>query len=292
MNEKYLAGFIDADGHISVRARKGAKPDLEVSAAQRARYRDILDYAQTEFGGCIRERFDGKYLELQMRCGPARKCLERLKKYMVIKGHQAEALIALVDGSPVLKTDEEVKSVRARVKQIRATPRETLPNFPSRKWLAGYFDGDGSFTAKVAKDGGYGYPRASILASPNYRAGIDLIYKCLGGSISKSGNNFTWQISLSQPSKAIQFLEYFAKHLSIKKPQAYYLLGCAKSGNFRNGDLIREHLMSLNAQQHRLSDPASYAADLVRQVDFDIEKKPCNWIGRDRKKRQSNLQNV
>lgn len=292
MNEKYLAGFMDADGHISVRARLNARPDLVVSLSQRTLYRQSLDYAKGQFGGVIRERFDGKYLELQMRCGPARKCLERLKKYMVIKGHQAEAMIALVDESGVLRTDEEVKDVRVRVKQIRSTPRAVLPNFPSRKWLAGYFDGDGTFTTKVSKDRSYAYPKASILAPPQYRAGIDLIQKCLGGTIHEDGDNFTWQISLSQPSKCRQFLEYFAKHLDIKKPQAYYLLGCAKNGNFRDGVKIREHLMSLNAQQHRLSDPASYAHDLVQQVNFDIQKLPCNWVGRDRKKRQSDLQTV
>jgi hypothetical protein len=62
MNEKYLAGFIDADGHLSARARKGARPDLELSIAQRAEYRDVLDYAQRLFGGAIREKFEGRHL--------------------------------------------------------------------------------------------------------------------------------------------------------------------------------------------------------------------------------------
>jgi len=292
MNEKYLAGFIDADGHLSARARKGARPDLELSIAQRAEYRDVLDYAQRLFGGAIREKFEGKHLELQMRCGPARKAMERLKKYMVLKGHHAEQLLSLVKGSDILRTDEDVRAFREQVKAIRRQGIETLPNFPPRAWLAGYVDGDGSFSAKVCSKTGYAYPRLAILAAPNYTAGIELIQKCFGGKIWQNGDNFQYSLQLSQPSKAKQFLGYFSKHLYVKKGQAYFLSGCAKAGNFRDGKAVNDAIKALNAQQHRLSDPTSKAATLIKTVNFDIQKKPCNWVGRDKMKRQSNLQPV
>jgi len=289
MNEKYLAGFIDADGHLSVRARKGARPDLEFSVAQRADYRDILEYAQQQFGGVIREKFEGRHLELQMRCGPARKAMERLKKYMVLKRHHAEQMLDLVDTSGILRTDEEVRAVRDRVKEIRRQGVDTLPNFPARKWLAGYVDGDGSFAVKLCKKTGYAYPKLSILAAPNYTAGIRLIEKCFGGKIWQHGENFQYTLQLSQPSKAAELLGYFAKHLHVKKGQAYFLSGCAKGGNFRDGETIREAVKALNAQQHRLSDPTSHAAELIKTVNFSIEKRPTNWKGRNAMKRQSNL---
>lgn len=289
MNEKYLAGFIDADGHLSVRARKGARPDLELSVAQRADYRHILEYAQKQFGGVIREKFDGKHLELQMRSGPARKAMERLKKYMVLKRHHAEQMIDLIDSADILRTDEDVRAVRNRVKAIRQQGVDVLPNFPARKWLAGYADGDGSFAVKVCSKTGYAYPKLSIMAAPNYTAGIQLIKKCFGGRIGRQGDNFMYSIELSQPSKATEFLGYFAKHLHVKKGQAYFLLGCAKGGNFRDGETIREAIKALNAQQHRLSDPTSHASRLIDTISFDIEKRPTNWIGRGAMKRQSNL---
>lgn len=277
LNEKYMAGFIDADGHISVRARIGAKPDLIVTMSQRELYRDVIDYAQDEFGGNSRVVTigDGRYASLQMRCGPARKCLERLKKYMVLKRHHAERMIDLVDSSYVLKDEHDVLRVREEVKKIRAYGADRIPNFPSRKWLAGYFDGDGNFSVKVDKGRGYGYPHAAVLAAPNYTAGIVLLHGAFGGRICAVGQNAIWTLSL-EPSKAREFLSYFAQHLHIKQAQAYFLLGCAEH-NFRDGATVRDTIKALNSQQHRLSDPAATAAELVSKVDFNIEKLP---IGR------------
>lgn len=272
VNEKYIAGFIDADGHISVRARIGAKPDLIVTMSQRELYRDALDFAQSEFGGNIRvvSVGDGQYATLQMRSGPARKCAERLKKYMVLKRHHAERLLDLVDSSYVLRDEHDVRRIRDEVKRIRAYGADRLPNFPSRKWLAGYFDGDGNFSVKVDKSSGFGYPHAAILAAPNYIAGITLLHGAFGGRINGCGQNATWMLML-QPSKAKEFLEYFAQHLYIKKPQAYFLLGCAEH-NFRDGITVRDTIKALNSRQHRLSDPEGEAARLVREVNFDIPK--------------------
>jgi len=273
MNEKYLAGLLDADGYVSVRVRLGATPDLEVGIAQATPYRFILEYAQSEFGGQIYESHEGAHSKLSLRSGPARKMLERLKKYMVLKRHHAERMIELVDSYSVLKTKDEVDLVRTWVKQIRLFGADRLPNFPSRKWLAGYFDGDGSFAVKLCKKTGYAYPSASILAAPNYTAGIVLLQQAFGGRICGVGQNALWQLQLSQPSKAEQFLSYFAQHLHIKKAAAYFLLGCAEH-NLRDGATIRDAIKALNSQQHRLSDPTSKAAEFIRLVNFGIPARP------------------
>lgn len=272
MNEKYIAGMLDADGHISVRARIGAKPDLVASLAQKAAYGEILRYAQSEFGGVIREKANGQHLELCMRSGPARRCLERLKKYMVLKRHHAERMIELVDSSFVLSDADAVAEVRKSVKQIRSYGADRIPNFPSRKWLAGYFDGDGCFAVKVCKKTGYAYPTASILAAKNYTVGIVLIQQAFGGRICAVGENALWQLQLSQPSKAKQFLDYFAKHLHIKRAAAYFILGCSEH-NFRDGITVSDSIKALNSQQHRLSDPEGAAAAFLRKVDFSIPKR-------------------
>lgn len=274
MNEKYLAGFIDADGHISVRARVGARPDLLVNINQRELYRDPLDYAQSEFGGYIRvDDIEGiLHAKLQMRSGPARKCLERLKKYLVLKKGHAERMIELVDGSGVLHTAEDVADIRREVSKIRAFGADSMPNFPSRKWLAGYFDGDGNFSVRVEKCNNYGYAHAAILAAKNYVVGIALIHQAFGGRICGTGQNALWQLQL-EPSKAKEFLSYFAQHLVIKQAQAYFLLGCAEH-NFRDGITVRDTIKALNSQQHRLSDPAATAAELISKVDFGIQKSP------------------
>lgn len=274
LSEKYMAGFIDADGHLSVRARVGARPDLELSVAQDVLYLDILEAIQGEFGGAIRTRLDDRHAELQLRGGPARKAFERLKKYLVLKRDQAELYLDLVDRGVVLKDADAVKAVRARVKEIRQYGATREPNYPSRKWMAGYVDGDGSFNVKVCRKTGYAYPTLSILAAPNYVVGLTLLHKAFGGKLQGLGQNAIWSVSLSQPSKIEQVLGHCAPYLVRKKAQAYFLLGCASNGNLRDGDAIHRTIKALNAQQHRLSDPAAHAATLVRGIRFDIDKRP------------------
>jgi hypothetical protein len=294
LSEKYLAGFVDADGHFSVRARVGARPDLEFSVAQAAGFQEPLLELQREFGGVIRPKNDGQHAELQMRGAPARKVFERLKKYLVLKQDQAERFLDLVDRGVVLRTDADVAAVRKRVKEIRAYGATREPNYPSRKWMAGYIDGDGSFVTKVCKKTGYAYPTLTVLAAPNYFVGITLLQKAFGGRIQAIGQNAVWSVSLSQPSKIEQVLGHCAQHMLRKQAQAYFLLGCAKGGNLRDGETIHRILTALNAQQHRLSDPTAEARKLLQSVDFGIERRklgrPVGVVeSKPRRKRQSEL---
>lgn len=271
ISEKYLAGFIDADGCLSVRARIGASPDLEVSVSQLHKGAVVLEAIQDMFGGQIRR--DDTYSHLSMRGSPARKCFERLKKYLVLKRGHAEHMLGLVDTSRVLRTKDDVLAVRSRVKEIRAYGATQQPNFPSRKWMAGYVDGDGSFTVKVCKKTGYAYPSLTICAAKNYIVGVHLLEKAFGGRFVVQKQNLHWWVSLSDPSKCREVIGHCAQHLVLKQAQAQFLLGCAANGNFRDGTTIREVIKALNSQQHRLSDPASVAADYLRQVRFDIPKR-------------------
>ncbi len=295
MSEKYLAGFIDADGYLSVRTRVGARPDLELGLAQRAYHAEPLLYAQELFGGNIREKFGGEHLELSMRGRIARKAFERLKKYMVLKRDHAERFLELVDSSFVLHTKDDVQRVREEVKRIRGYGATSQPNYPARKWMAGYLDGDGSFASKVCKKTGYAYPFVTVLAASNCLVGVTLLQKAFGGAIHGKGQNAIWQLSLSQPSKAKEVLDYCGEYMVVKANQARFLAGCAAGGNFRDGTNIRETLIALNAQQHRLSD--SDVSKLVASVNFNIPKRlQGRPVGvketRPRRKRQSKPTNV
>ena len=283
-----MAGLLDADGYIGIRCRIGARTDLVVEISQRAMYSDICDSFKEQFGGHTTSKHDGKHLGVAMKCGRARMCLERLKGYMVVKRQLSTDFIKLVDEADVLKSAESVLAFRATAKAIKLQPQTFMPNYPSRKWLAGYFAGDGSFSVKVCKKTGYAYPTAAVLSEPRYSNGIRLLHKAFGGNIcTLSDGNILWQLQLSQPSKTREFLEHFAKHLVEKKAQAYFLLGCASNGNFRDGNAIREIIKSLNTQQHRLSDPAGESAKLVRDIRFDIAKKK---VGRPLKRQSDQLE--
>jgi hypothetical protein len=275
LSDKYMAGFFDADGSLMARARIDSRPDMVVEVAQRALYREIPESYAAAFGGIARERTitGGQYVDFAARGRMARKAVERLKGYLICKGDFAAGMLKLVDEASILRTEEDVRGFRAQVSALRKQVNTSTANFPPRKWLAGYFDGDGGFSVKVCPKTGYAYPTAAILAAPAYKVGLDLIANAFGGSVCQTGDNFLWQLQLSQPSKAKEFLDYFAQHLIIKKAQAYFLLGCAVGGNFRDGNAIREHIKALNSHQHRLSDPAGHAAEMLRQVQFDIPKR-------------------
>jgi hypothetical protein len=295
MSEKYIAGFIDADGYISVRCRVGARPDLEVSIAQRNDFLDPLYEAQGLFGGTIRHRENMGSHELQLRSGPARKCIERIKKHLVVKKHQAQAYLVMVDTGAVLKTSQDVAGLREQVKAVKRASVDPKQNHPTKKWMAGYIDGDGSFSAKVCKKTGYAYPTLSVLGAENYTAGIRLLHKAFGGRICMVGKNHLWQVQLSQPSKAKQVIGYCLKHLQKKQDVARFIYECAKGGNFRDGEAIRNTIKALNSQQHRLSD--STVKDHINLIDFSIQKKqmgrPIGIIETSpRRKRQSKLQVV
>ena len=108
------------------------------------------------------------------------------------------------------------------------------------------------------------------------------------------GQNAVWSVSLSQPSKIEQVLGYCAQHLRRKQAQAYFLLGCAKGGNLRDGEAIHSAIITLNAQQHRLSDPTAEAHTLLQGVDFGIARRTMGRpVGvtetKPRRKRQSKL---
>lgn len=273
ISEKYLAGFIDADGHFGVRYRIGATPDLIFVLSQRIDRVYVIQDLREMFDVAAAITVKGKYANLSLRCGPAVRVMERLAKYMVMRRRYVEWLLVSRKLWPVMRDQSDIAKVKAEVKAARrwCDSDAELPNYPTRKWMAGYIDADGCFIANATNSGCYA--RLSFVTEPFDTEAIRLLHKAFGGSIhTMKCGNVAYSLYLGDPSKAIEVLEFCAPHLEAKKAVAYFLLGCAKNGNFRDGDTIHKIVKQLNSQEQRLSDPTSEAARLLSTVKFDIPK--------------------
>lgn len=270
LSDKYIAGFIDADGCIEVQWKGGKyRPLLQVSASQATPQDEVIHRIQKERGGRIRVKNvkDREYTELVLAGSVAEQLLNRIKNELVVKRHYAHAVLSIIE-----KREPPVDLIATKkwLKEQRRVKSLPLPNFPPRKWLAGYFDGDGSIWTSYRKAGGHVQVSAGIACSDYDSEGIETICKAFGGIIKPhpqgSGHVQQWIVSLS-PSKAQAFLEYFAKHLIVKRDQADFVLACSRMGNFRDGKIIHETLKHLKAHPHRLSEPGVDVANLVRNVN-------------------------
>lgn len=269
LSSKYIAGFIDADGCIGVQWKKGTyKPLLQVSAAQATLQDEVLHLIQMEHGGRMRVKRikDKDYSELFLTGSTAEKLLNRIKNELVIKRHYAHAVLSVIEKRV---PPDDLLATKRWLKEQRRVKSLPIPNFPPRKWLAGYFDGDGSIWTIYRKRSDYVQVAAGISCSSYDTEGIETIHKAFGGVIkphTQCNNGVQqWIVSLS-PSKAISFLEYFAKHSVVKRSQTDFILACARMGNFRDGTTIHETMKKLKAHPHRLSEPGVDVKALVANV--------------------------
>jgi len=269
LSEKYIAGFIDADGCIGVQWKKGKyKPLLQVSASQKTSQDKVLKLIQKEHGGRYRIKIirGNQYSELTLTGVTAEKLLNRIKKHLVIKRYYANAALSIIEER---KPPIDLDKTKKWLKEQRKVPSLPLPNFPPRKWLAGYFDGDGCVWSNYSKSGGHVQISAGITVANYDTEGIKTIHKAFGGTIRpearKEGRTTLWTVSLA-PSKAIAFLSYFIRHSVVKRSQLDFVLACARMGNFRDGKTIRDTLKHLKAHSHRLNEPGADVAKLVGGV--------------------------
>jgi|GEM_PF-1782393 len=267
LSPKYIAGFLDADGCIAVIWRGGKySPQLAISFSQKEEQDKVIQLIHKEFGGSFGTNVigNGRYSRVSLRAGPAEKLLNRIKKHLVIKRHYANVCLDVIEkGKPM-----DLITAKAYLKEQRRIKSLPLPNFPPRKWLAGYFDGDGCFFSRSQIKGACQL-NASIACSYYDTEGIEIIHKSFGGSIRimSQGNN-VHQLWLGlPPSKAKQFIGYFAKHMIIKRDQAYFILGCAEMGHYRDGKSIKSALKQLKAHPHRLNEPEVDVASLLKIVN-------------------------
>lgn len=220
MSDKYIAGFIDADGCFTVTVTKSLNgycvtPCIRISQ----KFRKTLDLIQEHFGwGAVYEDKRGGY-EYQVRGSKAKTVAMRIVKHLVVKDAQARWIIEY--NFKGLKTKEQVKQIKNSLKVARGSSASTK-QFPSRKWLAGFIDGDGCFSVSLRKD--RDYPRITLTIASHemdYKA-LEIIHKNFKGSLSKQGSIYYWTLYL-QRTNFKKLYEYCMKHLQLKREQAILL---------------------------------------------------------------------
>lgn len=265
LSEKYIAGFLDADGSVSMSlVERCMKPQISLSFAQKTDKDEVLYLIQEVIGGSLKFEIikDVSYSTLVLYGRKAIAALNRIKKYLVIKRHYVNVCLDLVD-----KRYTDRDATKKYLKEQRKIKSLPLPNYPARKWLAGYIDGDGCLSVSRLTPLG-GANMVLHIASSNFDTeGIEIICKAFGGRMHDMVNGRCRQYILSlNPSKAHQCLSYFAKYLIVKKEQADFILSCAAMGHYRDGKNIKAALKQLKAHDHRLSESGSIYKELFNTV--------------------------
>lgn len=281
LSEKYIAGFFDADGTVGLTFKKDcSKPQIAVGFSQKTSQDKVLHMIQEEHGGNVRINTIGgnDYSMLQIYGSTAVSFLNRIKNHLVIKRHYVNVCLDMVG-----KSFPDHDAAKKYLKQQRRVKSLPLPNFPPRKWLAGYFDGDGCLSVQQLSGAGTATMVAVIAASDYDTEGIEIISKVYGGFIHdvKGGEVKSWRLSMPA-SKATEFLGYFAKHLVIKREQAEFVLGCAAMGHFRDGRNIKAALKALKAHDHRLSEQSVDITNYLKTVqDLPPHRQDYSLFTRD-----------
>lgn len=267
LSEKYIAGFFDADGSVQVVFVVGCvTPQLRVAFSQKTEQDEVLHLIQKDYGGSISYAMvgNGQYTKLSFSGNKSSTMLlNRIKKHTVIKRRYIEVCLDLCSR----KLDpSEIERVKAYLKIQRKIKSYPLPNFPPRKWLAGYFDGDGCVSASLRGEGKGSTVRVHIAAEKCYVGGLEIIHKSFGGSYKAMRENVDQWYLDGPANKLVQFLSYFWQHTIVKYDQLFFILKCAEMGHFRDGNNIVTAMKHLKAHPHRLSEPKPDVHALISKV--------------------------
>lgn len=220
---KYAAGFIDADGSIQIQAKKyGDRFSIyPVVSISQMPHRSNLLHDISEFYGISVHRNKRGTDEVRVSGKKGANLLEHTANHMVIKQELAKYIISL----PKLVEEGELKAIKTVIKNLR---RNNIPckHRASRRWAAGYIDGDGCISASITKSGSLEC-RLSVSSWIHAQAGLHLLKETFGGYIVETRNTANWRLSLN-PTKVQELKEFLGKHLMIKKTQlelAYDFIG-------------------------------------------------------------------
>ena len=224
ISNKYLAGFLDSDGSVGLQFRKLNNGKFTVQARvsfkQRTDRNQIIQAVADEWGVTISHEdvWAGSDAVI-LTCQKAVRFLERIKNFLVIK-YDIACLAIELNGQVTDNPDE----LRDRLSVLRKSKCSREKSYPSRKWLAGYFDGDGCITITT---------RNQVLArftSWIYDTeGVELIKKQFGGSLLKEKNCL--RLNVSSP---IKLIEYFHDDSILKKAQLQYVLEHMRKGTINS----------------------------------------------------------
>ena len=102
----YLAGFIDADGHIGIMRRtrhsasrtyKYLRPIVQIGQSKR----EILDWISDLVGGAVSVNCSRGFYNLRLHAGTVRWLLPQLLPYLKVKKRQAEIVLQFTEWSAV-----------------------------------------------------------------------------------------------------------------------------------------------------------------------------------------------
>lgn len=260
VSDKYIAGLLDSDGCVTFKYLKNkVNRDVEgyytayaqITFTEAIGKSNTIPLVQENIGGeiYIQKRANqsnkgfsgGKDLQtLHFQGTKAVSIANRIRQYVCAKR-------GLLDLACEFNTKSvEREAFANRVKEVRATG-QYIPNYPTRKWMCGYLDGNGAITGRLATSGLF-YPMLTCSAWDKDIQLLELMKKQFGGSVCNiSGRQAAkWDVFLTDPCKCIQILEYLPALVRLK-PQRDFILSCARNGNFRDGKTIRAQLMMLNS---------------------------------------------
>jgi len=267
MDVKYYAGLYDADGSYSIQARKLADGTFKIqprAVLTQATFRDKpLRDLHKEFGGTFYTTKDDQNQEweeisyLAMTYQSAEKHIEQLHKYSDVK---KEVMEYVLNTSGKVVNGVVLKAVKKNLKDIRYEIHPVRTNHPSRRWMAGYIDGDGCLRAQVSKQG-YLKLRLEVTSYDRDTQGVELLQKAYGGSIGKHGNKaIRWVVHITE-SNAQKILGGMVLHNKIKQDQVRYALNYLNQGKhlrkrgatFESNMKFKETLSGMK-QPQRLSE--------------------------------------
>lgn len=280
LSPKYIAGFFDADGTVSVVFVANTKlPQLRIGFSQKTDQDEVLHRIHEEWGGCVSQHKVNGVSYSKLTWSGNKQCtmlLNRIKQFLVIKRHYAEVCLDVCSRQI---EREEIPAVREYLKIQRKQRSLPLPKHPSRKWLAGYIDGDGCIsTSKITK---LGAARLVLhIAASNFDTeGIEIIQKQFGGRVNDMCGGRVRQYCVDLPaSKITEIFAEITPSMIVKRDQAEFILKCAAMGHLRDGESIKAGLKHLKAHPHRLSEPKPDVHALFLTVK-DLPEQKRDYTG-------------
>lgn len=255
MNERYIAGFTDADGSISIQAHKSKVDGLFTISpllqwSQREDRRVILDLLP----GKTRKKAEGQYIT-SITGKEATAYLDRIRRHLVVKRSEADFMLPLC-GTRV--TEPELKALKKALKATRRGICEHGKVTHSNPWAAGYFDGDGCIYSRLREKGNSYWLETTInVSSWVYQPeGIELLHKAWGGKIRRQDNTVNLWVTVT-PHNVQSILHPLSRYAILKKAQI---------------ELVRDRYQTL-----RHNRKGSSKADLISfERDLKSLKRACN----------------
>lgn len=250
-NVKYYAGLFDADGSFDMwpTKRDNGLYYINIKATLYQKDTRVLEILSKELGVPIHR--SGNVSAITLHGTKAQMFMENVKNHLVVKRRVVEYLLS-IKGDTV----EDISKIREKIREKRTTSAPEK-DWPSRRWMAGYIDGDGCLYSSFRKKDGNLEFKLAVVSHVTQQDGLLLMKKAFGGYITSQGDIRKWNLSLSV-TKGKQVLGHFGQHLIMKKDQAALILDCLNTGkHFRKKGASWEMNRKIHLQLQELKIPAT-----------------------------------